>query len=251
MTNIDRIREVGLACGAAILLGLAAASSAAAQPLLSPSESSLVCPAIEEDGLLCSADLMSGNCADFVAAAERLGGLYRGELAQAPGSQGSLLATTWWGCGPGKLGDVTALLIRIGSPSARALLKLQPYATLASQQPAPPQSGPPATAADCNNLSDGLARNACVDTQLQAARAENQSVLARCQQIVPAGLRDDFVASQTSFQALLPTRCNAQAAGYDDDPSMSSFVRSRCLVAALTDNTQGMLAAHPECQAAD
>jgi hypothetical protein len=134
---------------------------------------------------------------------------------------------------------------------AGAILLAVAVAGSAVAQPAPPPSGPSASAADCNDLTDGLARSACVDSQLQAARAENQSVLARCQQIVPAALRDDFIASHASFQALLPARCNAQASSYDDDPSMSSFVRSRCEVAALTDNTHGMLAAHPECQTAN
>jgi hypothetical protein len=133
---------------------------------------------------------------------------------------------------------------------AGAILLTVAVAGLAAAQPALPSSGPPAAPVDCNAVSDPLARKACIDAQLQAARAENQSVLARCQQVVPAGLRDDFIASHASFEALLPARCNAQAAGYDD-PGMSSFVRSRCQVAALTDNTHGMLAAHPECRAAN
>jgi len=45
-----------------------------------------------------------------------------------------------------------------------------------------------------------------------------------------------------------PLQRDAQAAGVDDK-SMKTFVRSRCLVRALTDNTRGMLTAHPECQA--
>ena len=57
------------------------------------------------------------------------------------------------------------------------------------------------------------------------------SVLARCQPLVPDGLRDDFAESQATFQSLLPTRCNAQAAGFDDK-SMQTFIRSRCLVNA-------------------
>jgi len=209
-----------------------------------------VCPAIEEDGLLCSADLLSGNCADFVAAADRLGALYRSELEKLPDSQASLTTTTWWGCGPGTLGDIAALLVRIGSGPALAVTKTQPYASLvvAQAQPSSPAAGSPAPPPGCDELSSPLQRNACIGAQLQAARAENQSVFARCQSLVPAGLRDDFADSQSSFQSLLPVRCDAQVASVDDK-SMKTFVRSRCLVQALTDNTHGMLAAHPECQA--
>ena len=82
--------------------------------------------------------------------------------------------------------------------------------------------------------------------RLQAAQAEHQRALERCQDLVPPGLRDDLVQDQASFTALLSTRCDAQAAGVDGE-ALKTFVRSRCLVKALTDNTRGMLAAHPEC----
>jgi hypothetical protein len=58
-----------------------------------------VCSAIEEDGMLCSADPMSGNCADFLAVADRLGALYPSELAKLPDSKEQLETTIWWGCG--------------------------------------------------------------------------------------------------------------------------------------------------------
>jgi hypothetical protein len=117
-------------------------------------------------------------------------------------------------------------------------------AWLASALPAGAQPGPPP---DCDEHSNPAERNACIEARLQAARAENQSVRARCQGLVAPALRDDFVASHESFQSLLPVRCDSQATGVDDE-SMQTFVRSRCLVKALSDNTQGMLAAHPECR---
>jgi len=113
-----------------------------------------------------------------------------------------------------------------------------------SASPAAAQQGPPPL---CDELSNPQQRNACISARLEAARADHQSVLARCQELVAPGLRDDFLDSESSFQALLPVRCDAQAAGVDDQ-STKTFVRSRCLVEALTDNTLGMLTAHPECQ---
>ncbi len=246
-----QIRKFAMAVVIAALWAWAAvANSAAAQqdpPLPSPS---LVCPAIDEDGMLCSADLLSGNCSDFVAAAERLGALYRDELAALPGSEQSLKTTMWWGCGPGNLEEVTKLLVRIGSPHALAALATEPYASISVAQASPsvPPPGPPSPSFECDDLASALERNACIGTRLQAARAENQGVLARCRDLVPEALRDDFIDSQTSFQILLPVRCDAQATGMDDK-TLKSFVRSRCLVQALTDNTRGMLAAHPECRA--
>ena len=233
--------------GAAALAWAASPRLAAAQQGPPPPSSSVVCPGIEEDGQLCSDDPMSGNCDDFVSAADRLGALYRNELEELPGSKESLLTTSWWGCGPNSLGDVKALLVRIGTPRALAVLQNEPYPSLAGPPPPPP---PPPGLGDpqlrCDDLSNPDEQNACIGVRLQAAQADHQRALERCQELVPPGLRDDLVQDQASFTALLPVRCDAQAAGVDD-PAQKTFVRSRCLVRALTDNTRGMLAAHPEC----
>src|SRR5262245_54731314 len=175
--SVDRIQRFAFACASALLLAWLPPASAQ-QPQQGPQGPppppvSDVCPRIEEDGLLCSADLLSGNCADFVAAADRLGTLYRNELAQMPGSEGPLLSTTWWGCGPGNLFDITALLERIGSPRALAVLQTPPYATIVAQRASAPAAPPPpanAPAPDCDALSGSLARNSCIGAQLQAAR---------------------------------------------------------------------------------
>ena len=153
MTIADRSGFARLACVAATLLWAANAGPAAAQEGPPPPSSIGVCPEIEEDGLLCSADLLSGNCADFVVAADRLGALYRSELAKLPDAQASLMTTTWWGCGPGTLGDITALLVRIGSPRALAVLQTQPYASLVVAA-----SPPPAPAAGISRSAAGLRR---------------------------------------------------------------------------------------------
>jgi hypothetical protein len=236
--------------GAAAFGWAVLASPAAAQPPgPTAPPSSLVCPGIEEDGLLCSNDPMSGNCEDFVTAAAQLGALFRSELAELPGSRASLMSTNWWGCGPNSLGDVRALLVRIGTPRALLVLKDEPYASLAAPPPPPPL--PPGLAdpqLNCVDLTDPTERNACIEVQLKAAQADHQRALERCKQLVPAGLRDDLEQDEASFAALLPTRCGAQAAG-QDDAGLATFIHSRCLVRALTDNTRGMLAAHPECAA--
>ena len=229
----------------------ASVSPAAAQQRPPAPPSNIVCPGIEEDGLLCSNDPMSGNCEDFVTAAAQLGALFRSELQELPGSEASLMTTNWWGCGPNSLGDVKALLVRIGTPRALLVLKDEPYASLPGP---PPPSPPPPGLSDpqlqCDDLSDPAERNACIGVRLQAAQADHQRALERCRDLVPPGLRDDLVQGEASFAALLPARCDARAAGVDD-PGLKTFVRSRCLAQALADNTRGMLAAHPECTARD
>ena len=235
--------------GVAAVGWTASASPASAQPGPTAPPSAVVCPGIEENGLLCSNDPMSGNCEDFVTSAAQLGALYRSQLAELPGSQESLLTTNWWGCGPNSLGDVKALLIRVGTPRALLVLKDQPYASLAG--PPPPPAPPPGLAdpqLNCVDLSSPAEQNACIGVRLQAAQDEHRRVFERCRDRVPPGLRDDLVDAEASFKALLPTRCGAQAAG-QDDADLASFVHSRCLVKALTENTRGMLAAHPECTA--
>ena len=234
--------------GAVALAWAASPSPADAQQGPPPPSTSVVCPGIEEDGMLCSADLMSGNCDDFVSAADRLGALYRSELDELPDSQQSLLTTSWWGCGPNSLGDVKALLLRIGTPHALAVLQNPPYPSLAGPPPPPPPPGLSDPQLVCDELSSPAERNACIDVRLQAARNDHQRVLERCRSLVAPGLLDDLNQDEASFTALLPTRCDAQAAGQDDE-GLATFVHSRCLVQALTDNTRGMLAAHPECAA--
>jgi hypothetical protein len=249
-TGIRSALPVGFvgALAAVVAIGLASPTTAAGQPGPTAPPPGVVCPAIEEDGLLCSNDPMSGNCEDFVTAAAQLGALYRSELARLPGSQTSLLSTNWWGCGPDSLADVKALLVRIGTPRAQLVLKDEPYASLAGPAPPPPPPGLADPQLNCVELSSPAERNACIGARLQAARAEHQRVFERCRDLVPPGLRDDLVQDEASFTALLPARCGAQAAGQDDE-GLAAFERSRCLEQALTDNTRGMLAAHPECAA--
>jgi hypothetical protein len=64
---------VAIARFAAAFGWVASAGPVAAQQYAPPPDTSIVCPAIDEDGMLCSADFMSGNCADFVSRADQLG----------------------------------------------------------------------------------------------------------------------------------------------------------------------------------
>lgn len=227
------------------VLAAAFAGSAAAQQVPPPPPSSTICPAIEQDALLCSDDPMSENCEAFVSDADGLGALYRSELEELPDSRTSLLATNWWGCGPNSLAEVKALLLRIGTPQALAVLQRDPYPSLPGA-PSPPPSGPADPQLRCDDLTDPAERGACIEQRLRAVRADHQRALERCPALVPPGLRDDLAHDEASFTALLPARCDAEAAGALDQDS-KAFIRSRCLAQALEDNTRGMLAAHPEC----
>jgi hypothetical protein len=240
-------RIVALALSMAALAIVPATLARAEDLDLPPSPaSSLVCPGIEEDGLLCSADLLSGNCADFVAVADALGALYRSELAKLPDSEEQLQTTLWWGCGPGNLSDVKKLLVRIGSPRAQAVLQTEPYRSLPPVRvEAPPPSTSPPTIG-CDDVWQPLEKTACIGSQLQAARAYQKNAFEACKAQVAPALRDDLVAEEASFQATLPARCDAQAADAGN-AGEQAFARSHCLVVALTDNANAMLQAHPEC----
>ena len=201
--------------------------------------------------MLCSADLLSGNCGDFVSEADRLGALYRAELKKLPDSEEELKATIWWGCGPG-FPEIKALLVRIDSEAARTVLQTEPYRSVpeAAPPPSPSRPGAPAPVPACEERSSALARNRCIGEQLEAARTAHRRAFDRCKQRVDPALRDDLLRAESSFEALLPGRCDAQAVE-GDDASMRAFLRSRCLAEALDARTQGMLEAHPECAATD
>lgn len=218
-TIATRRHLVALARIAAALTWAGSAGPAAAQQYAPPPSTSIVCPAIDEDGMLCSADFMSGNCDDFVSAADRLGALYRSELKKLPGSEGSLKTTIWWGCGPGNLQNIKTLLTQIGTAHALAVLQTDPYRSPPVLLPPPPS--PSAPQPQCEDLPNPIERNLCIGAQLQAARADHKRAFERC---------------------------DARADG-SNAQSLQTFVRSRCLAEALAGDTRGMLAAHPECAA--
>ncbi len=197
--------------------------------------------------MLCSSDLWSGNCANFVVTADKLGALYRSELHKLPESANSLKTTIWWGCGSGTLYDIKRLLVAIGTERAQAVLATEPYQSLppvalpgSSMQRAPAQL-------TCVELSRQIERNSCIGMQLQEARTAHQLALDRCKGLVAEPMRAQLAAEESSFQAALPARCDALADEDGADRSLQAFNRSRCLAKTLVERDQGMFEAHPEC----
>jgi len=231
-------------------VGALLVASAGAQPAPPPDQ---LCPSIDEDFQLCSRDLLSGNCGEFVAAAETLAQLYQIQAAESPERGEMLLTSNWWGCGSATLIDMKALLGRIGTPRAQALLAAEPFQRLpaAEWQAAPPPSGQPAPAVapDCVNLPTPPEQAACAERELAGARAAYQAALAACQAEVAPGLRDQFVQTEQAWQAGVGPECDPDVLEYSD-PMLQNFARSRCLAEAVRERTRSMLAAHPECAGA-
>jgi hypothetical protein len=243
------MRRTGAVWAAALIVAAGPWRSAAQEALPPPPASGSVCPTLEDAGTLCAADILSGDCTAFVAAAGQLGALYRRELAKLPGSADALETTSWWGCGPASLEDVKVLLMRIGTPEAARLLGSEPYRSLPDPPPPPPPSAVP-SALSCEDLSIPYQRSACIGVQLDAARAAYRLALERCKAAVDPGLRGDLLAAETSWQDSVGPLCDAQAVGYPQK-SQRAFVRARCLTQATQQREQAMLAAHPECAASN
>src|SRR5262245_39927692 len=187
-------RSTGHGAPAAFAAACAAASAllcatAFAQPAPPPDR---LCPAIDEGYVLCSGDLASGNCGEFVAAAETLAELFQIQAAESPDRVDMLLATNWWGCGSATLIDMKALLGRLDGPRAQALLRADPFQRLpkAEWQAAPPTARPPPgmqVAPNCVNLPTPSAQADCASRYLAAVRAAYQSALKACQAAVAPG----------------------------------------------------------------
>jgi uncharacterized protein YecT (DUF1311 family) len=237
------------ACAAWTIAGALLASAASAQPAPPPDQ---LCPAIDEGYQLCSNDLLGGNCGQFVAAAETLAQLYQIQAAESPERGEMLLTSNWWGCGSASLIDMKALLGRLGTPRAQALLGAAPFQRLpaAEWQAAPPMAAPPApgVAPDCVSLPTPSEQAGCAARYLAAARAAYQRALSACQAAVAPGLRDQLAQAEQAWQTGLGPECDSAAFEYAD-PTLQAFARSQCLANATRERTRSMLAAHPECQA--
>lgn len=235
-------------------LAFAIALPAAAQNDPPPPPESIVCPAIEEDGMLCASDplRMDGNCVSFTAAADRLGALYRAELQKlGSDSKDSLLSTSWWGCGPSSLYDVKKLLVSIGSEPAKVVLTTEPYKTL-PPVPAGPPPPPPTEPLSCIDLQSPVDRNLCVGAKLQAVRAYHDAAYANCKSVVtPGPLLDQLTAAEKAFQAEAGPLCDADTAEADERAAFKAFDRSSCLVTAYQRRTRSMFDLHPECRPQD
>lgn len=222
------------------LLGTgASAPESSLPPDYRPPDTRGLCPSLEEDYLLCSGDSWSGNCADFVAAAGRLGEIYRSELREHPGWITGLRTTIWWGCGEAHLVDLRSLLERIDTPQARAVLADEPYRSLAKPRPpAPPPA--PDQELDCVTPSSQGERNACAARNLAQAKASHERALAACRERVAPALRQELLDAETHWEQLLPLECEGNAQ-----------TRDECLAQAYEERRQSLASMHPECAAPD
>lgn len=230
--------RVAICLLSAVLLGAQAWVPDDSAPDFRPPDSRGVCPALAQDYEMCSADLWSGNCADLVTAAGRLGEIYRSELGEHPSWIDELRTTIWWGCGEAHFEELGALLARIDSPQARAVLAEEPYRSLRrppEPSPAPP-APPPAAAPDCEAPSTQAERDACAAAELDRARAEHGRVFAACQKRVAPALHQELIDAEKSWERELPLACPG-----------SGQVRDECLANAYRERTQSIDSTHPEC----
>jgi hypothetical protein len=249
---LSLVRQNVVLASIAALAG-AIALPAAAQNDPPPPPESIVCPAIEEDGMLCASDplRMDGNCVSFTAAADRLGALYRAELQKlGADSKDSLLSTSWWGCGPSSLYDVKKLLVSIGSEPAKVVLTTEPYKSLPGVQPPPPP--PPAEPMSCIDLQSPVERILCVGAKLKGVRTYHDAAYANCKSVVtPGPLLDELTTSEATFQAELGPLCDADTAEAGENAKFQAFDRASCMVTAYQRRTRSMFDLHPECRPQD
>jgi len=239
---------LGIAVILASLRALPGAPASAQDNVPPVPPASDVCPSIEDDGLLCTSDSLglSGNCTNFVAAADRLAALYAAQLQTDPTSRDTLLSTSWWGCGPSSLYDVKRLLARIGSPAALAVLKKQPYSSL-PEVPPPPPPPPPTEPFTCLDLQNPVDRNLCAGAKLQSVRAYHDATFARCKTRVAGPLLDDLLDSEADFERQTRALCEADTSDAGEGAKQRAYDRAQCLVRAYQERTNTMITLHPEC----
>lgn len=197
-----------------------------------------LCPQLAQDYELCTSDPWSGNCAEFVTAAGRLGKIYRSELRAHPGWASDLQTTIWWGCGTAELPELRSLLERIGTPEARAVLAEEPYASLAEPR-APARPPLPPQELDCEAPSTPAERDGCAARNLAQAKAEHERAVATCRKRVAPELRQELVGAEASWEKLLPLECTG-----------TGEMRDECLAQAYEERTRSISSLHPECAAA-
>jgi uncharacterized protein YecT (DUF1311 family) len=243
-----------LLCGLALVLlaasgaALAVESPAPSAPGAMPGQD--ICPAIAEGFELCANDLLSGNCAQFVAAADRLAQLYQIQVDDTPERVPMLLSTNWWGCGDAPLTQMKELLLQIGTPAAQAVLQQEPFARLAPPAPeGAPRRATPTIGPDCAIEQTPDARDACAADELASALKDYQRAMASCSARVAPLLRGEFESGERAWLAMLPAQCDAAGLEYQE-PRLQAFARSQCRASAMRERTRGMLAAHPECRPA-
>jgi len=240
----DRIRAGADVARSALLalLVLGTPASAASPPPVPPDfrppDTGEICPALEEDYELCVADTWSGNCPGFVTDAQRIGEVYRSELSQHPGWVTALQTINWWGCSPAQLGDLRALLVRLDTPEARAVLAQEPYRSL-DKATAPAATAPPLERADCVKLETQTEREACAAQNLSRAKTEHASAYGACSRRVAPGLAEELIEAERNWEHLLAVEC-------EGDP----YTRDECLAQAYDERAKSIDSLHPECAAA-
>jgi len=209
---------------ACTILGVGLVSAVAASDdsyVDTPPPTSAVCPAIEEDFDLCSDDLLSGNCRDFVEAARALGRLYRFNAQREPDRENELRTTVWWECGTRNLGEIAALLARVGSPEARSVLQSEPYRSLSEPGfTAVPSPGPPAPPVECDALTSDSDRDACEARELAALKKRHEQLFEACRNLLPGSLQDELAGQERAWRMRLEAEC-------DDPECLSSSIRHR------------------------
>jgi hypothetical protein len=224
---------------ALLLVCVQTAAADSPPPDYRPPDTAGICPAIAEDYLICSGDSWSGNCADFVKAAGRLGEVYRSELSAHPGWIDDLQNTIWWGCGSARLGDLRALLERIDSAEARSVLGDEPYRSLVGAPPAPADRNAAHSEGNCSDSATESERNACATRRLQQAQAAHARDFDACVVRVAPALRPELVDAETSWKKMVPLECDGD-----------TYLRDTCLARAYAERSQSIATIHPECAAA-
>lgn len=224
--------------GLLTLLVLPGTVLAADPDVESPPPPGAVCPAIAEDYALCRSDLMSGNCADFVAAAQALSRLYRFNVEREPERAEEMKTTIWWQCGSASFSDLKALLERIDSPEARAVLAEAPYPSLPSRRVVERSEGPATSPApDCSSIQAPAEQSACEKRALAEAEKRYRSEVERCEAQLPPPLRDQLVASEAAWRRDRGLACS---------PDES---RTGCLAEETRRRIESIAQQYPECRA--
>jgi len=215
--------------------------SAGQEPFVNtPLAPGAICPAIEESYDLCSDDPWSGNCADFVSAAAALSRLYLFNVEREPDKAEHFKTSIWWGCGSKHFPELKALLVRIDSPKARAVLQSQPYRSVASPSPAERAASkpqPPAPASGCETLESWSEQSACASRELAAAQAAHRHIFDTCKARLVDPLRSQLVSQERAWKATLVAECEP------DD--------ARCLAEANRQRDAGIKTDYPQCGGAE
>ncbi len=225
--------------GMLVILGIASVAAEEEPFVNTPPPPGAICPAIDESYDLCSMNPWSENCADFVSAAGALSQLYLFTVQREPAEMEHLKTSIWWGCGSKHFSELRALLVRINTPKAQAVLQSQPYESLApTRAAAPAASTPPpraASASDCATLPSWSEQNACASRQLATARAAHQHAFDACEAALPDVFRSQLIAQERAWKTTLAAECEAS--------------NTQCQTEAIRQRDEAMRVEYTQCGA--